>query len=200
MPYSVTETALLLLDLQNEMVDAKGKVGGSGLARVVAERNVLEKAASVLAAARKAGATVVHVRLGFRPDYLDLASVAPRTARMKENKAAIQGTWGTEFPVAVAPREGELVVTKQCVNPFFNTSLLPWLLRRGVRHIAVGGVVTNLVVESTARAADDAGLAVTVLEDCCASPNPDWHRFCVEQILPLFGRVLTSEVFTEELK
>ena len=200
MAYSVTETALLLLDLQNEMVDAKGKVGGGGLARVVAERSVLEKAASVLAAARKAGATVVHVRLGFRPDYLDLASVAPRTARMKENKAAIQGTWGTEFPEAVAPREDELVVTKQCVNPFFNTSLLPWLLRRGVRHIAVGGVVTNLVVESTARAADDAGLAVTVLEDCCASPNPDWHRFSVEQILPLFGRVLTSEAFTEELK
>ena len=35
------KTALLLLDLQNEMVDAKGKVGGGGLAKVVAERGVL---------------------------------------------------------------------------------------------------------------------------------------------------------------
>jgi nicotinamidase-related amidase len=33
----------------------------------------------------------------------------------------------------------------------------------------------------------DAGFAVTVLKDCCAAPNPDWHRFSIENILPLFG-------------
>ena len=29
------------------------------------------------------------------------------------------------------------------------------------------------------------GLAVTVLEDCCAAPNPEWHRFSIENILPM---------------
>lgn len=198
MAYKVSETALLLCDLQNEMVDPQGKVGGGGLAKVVADRRVLENASAVLQAARKAGATVVHVRVGFRADYLDLASVAPRTARLKEHKAVVVGTWGTEFPAIVAPRDDEMVVTKQCVNPFFNTNLLTWLLNRGIRHVAIGGVVTNLVVESTARYADDAGLAVSVLEDCCAAPNADWHRFSTEQILPLFGRVIPSKVLTGE--
>ena len=45
MTYSKDDTALLLLDLQNEMVDPAGKVGAHGLAAVVAERKVLANAA-----------------------------------------------------------------------------------------------------------------------------------------------------------
>lgn len=193
-----SKTALLLLDLQNEMVDPAGKIGAGGLANVVAERGVLQNAANALAAARGAGMPVVFVRLGFRPDYADALSVAPRIARLKANGAAVLGTWGTEFPQAIAPRAEELVVTKQCVNPFFNTGLLNWLLHHGVERVALGGVVTNLAVESTARAADDAGLAVTVLEDCCAAPNPEWHRFSIENILPMFGSVTTVAAFFQD--
>ena len=193
-----SKTALLLLDLQNEMVDPAGKIGAGGLAKVVAERGVLQNAANALAAARGAGMPVVFVRLGFRPDYADALSVAPRIARLKANGAAVVGTWGTEFPQAIAPRADEVVVTKQCVNPFFNTGLLNWLLHRGVERVVLGGVVTNLVVEGTARAADDAGLAVTVLEDCCAAPNPEWHRFSIENILPMFGSVTTVAAFFQD--
>ena len=187
------KTALLLLDLQNEMVDAKGKVGGAGLAKVVAERGVLANARHALDAARSAKMNIVHVRLGFRPDYADALSVAPRVARMKEHGAAIAGTWGTEFPELLAPRADELIVTKQCVNPFFNTGLMTWLLHRSVHKLVFGGVVTNLVVEMTARAADDAGFALPVLEDCCAAPNPAWHAFSVDNILPLFATVSSSK-------
>ena len=129
---SSPKSALLLLDLQNEMVDPKGKVGGGGLAKVVAERQVLENAARALAAARYSGMEVVHVRLGFRADYSDALSVAPRVTKMKENKAAIAGTWGSDFPSIIAPRDNELIITKQCVNPFFNTGLMSWLLHRNI--------------------------------------------------------------------
>ncbi len=195
----MSDTALLLLDLQNEMVDPKGKIGGGGLAKVVEERGVLAAAARALATARDRQTPVVFVRLGFRADYADALSVAPRVARLKANGAAVLGSWGTEFPEAIAPRADELIVTKQCVNPFNNTGLLNWLWSRGVKRIVIGGVVTNLVVESTARAADDSGLAITVLEDCCAAPNPDWHRFSVENILPMFGEVSSSEKFVAAL-
>ena len=190
--------ALLLLDLQNEMVDPKGKIGGGGLASVVEQRCVLSKSATVIDHARKNNIPVVYVRLGFRADYKDALSVAPRIQKLKANKAAILGTWGTDFPEIIAPLEDELVVTKQCVNPFYNTGLMNWLQARGIMRIVIGGVVTNLAVESTARAADDAGLAVTVLEDLCAAPNPEWHEFAVKNTLPLFGNVTTSEEFILE--
>jgi nicotinamidase-related amidase len=188
--------ALLLLDLQNEMVDPAGKIGGGGLAKVVAEREVLSNAAKALTGARSAGVAVVFVRLGFRPDYSDALSVAPRISKLKASGAAILGTWGTEFPESIAPRTDEFIVTKQCVNPFYNTGLMNWLLHRGIERLILGGVVTNLVVESTARAADDAGFAVTILEECCAAPNPEWHHFSIENILPMFGEVTSvSAVF-----
>ncbi len=190
------ETALLLLDLQNEMVDPAGKIGANGLAAVVEQRGVVDKAAKALAAARARGNAVVHVRLGFRADYADALSVAPRIAKLKEHKAAILGSWGTEFPAALTPADGELLVTKQCVNPFFNTGLMNWLSHKGVKHLVLCGVVTNLVVEATARAADDAGFAVTVLEDACAAPNQVWHDFSMQNILPLFAEISKTEAFS----
>lgn len=195
----MTDTALLLIDLQNEMVDPAGKIGAGGLARAAADAGVLDNAARVLAAARRAGLAIVHVRLGFQPGHLDALSVAPRIARLKEHGAALLGTWGTEFPAAVAPVDGELVITKQCVNPFYNTGLLNWLLRHGIRRVVIGGVATNLAVESAVRAADDAGLAPVVLHDCCAAPNADWHRFSIENIIPVFGSTTTADAFIQTL-
>jgi nicotinamidase-related amidase len=159
----------------------------------------VENAAAALAAARKAGIEVIHVRLGFKPDYSDCLSVAPRIAALKANGAAIIGTWGTEFPEALTPAEGELIVTKQCVNPFFNTPLLSHLRSRGIERLFFGGVATPLVVEMTARAADDAGFAPVVLADLCAAPNAEMHAYVLERIIPMFGKVSTGADFAKEI-
>ncbi len=191
-------SALLLLDLQNEMVDPKGKVGAHGLAKIVEERGVLTNAKRCLDAARAAGMAVVHVRLGFRPDYVDCLSVAARITGLKNNRAAILGEFGAEFHPLVAPINGELVVTKQCVNPFFNTGLMTWLMQHGIKTLYLGGVATHLVVESTARFADDAGFAPIVIEDVCAAPNPALHDHFIAMIAPAVGVVTTTDAFVTE--
>ena len=193
------KSALLLLDLQNEMVDPNGKVGAHGLAAIVEERGVLRNARRALEGARRAAMPVVHVRLGFRADYLDCLSVAPRIDTLKANRAAIAGEWGSEFHASVAPADNELVITKQCVNPFFNTGLLPWLLQNQIQRLYLGGVATNLVVESTVRFADDAGFAPVVIRDLCASPNPAWHDFAIANIIPVFGKVIGIDEFEVEI-
>lgn len=191
------KSALLLLDLQNEMVDPRGKVGAHGLAQIVEERGVLANARRCLDAARSAGMAVVHVRLGFRPDYADCLSVAARIGGLKSNRAAIVGEFGTEFHPDVAPADGELVITKQCVNPFFNTGLMTWLMQKGIKRLYMGGVATHLVVESTARFADDAGFAPVVIEDICAAPNPALHDHFITMIAPAVGTVSNSGQFVQ---
>jgi len=193
------KSALLLLDLQNEMVDPAGKIGSHGLATAAAANNVVENAAVALAAAREAGITVVHVRLGFKPDYSDCASVAPRIATLKANNAAVIGTWGTEFPAALTPKDGELVITKQCVSPFTNTPLMAYLKDNGIERLFLGGVATPLVVEMTARVADDAGFAPVVLSDLCAAPSAEMHAYSIERIIPMFGEVTTSADFARRI-
>jgi biuret amidohydrolase len=193
------DTALLLLDLQNEMVDPKGYFGAMGMAKAVADGNVLGNARKILDAARKAGIAVVFVRLGFRADYADSLSVAPRVAKFKAANAAILGNWGTEFPESLKPLAEEMVFTKQGANPFFNTGLLTWLMRRGIKKLALCGVATNNAVEACARFADDAGFASTVLEDCCAAGNPELHRFAIEKILPQFAEIKTADAYIQQL-
>jgi len=192
-------TALLLMDLQNDIVSPEGKMGRHGLAAQAEKRGVLRNAKTVLAAFRSRKLPVAHVRLAFRKDYLDALSVAPRIAKLKEMGAAQAGTWGTEFSPEVAPSDGELVVNKQCVNPFFNTGLYAWLARHSIRTLVLGGVATNVVVESAARYADDAGFAPIVLEDCCSSVSDEMHEFAVTRTLPMFARVVKSAEYLAEL-
>ena len=95
----MTDKALLLLDLQNEMVDPRGKIGGGGLAKIVEERGVLANAVRASDLARRNNIPVVFVRLGFRADYADVLSVASRIARLRR----LPG-WGWYRRVPPGPR------------------------------------------------------------------------------------------------
>ena len=55
--------------------------------------------------------------------------------------------------------------------------------------VVIGGVATNMGVESTARAAHEHGYAVVLAEDATASFSAEMHAFAFEQIFPYLGRV-----------
>jgi len=192
-------TALLVLDVQNELVDPAGKVGSAGFASTVAARGLIPRIASVIAAMRARARPVVYVRVGFRADYADAISRSARLEHLRRQQAIVVGTWGLEFPEAIAPEAGDMVYTKRAVNPFHNTALETWLHRQGIDTVALCGVYTHMVVDSAARYADDAGFVVKVLEDCCASPDPELHRIECERILPLFGTVMSAQAFIDAL-
>ncbi len=194
------KSALILIDLQNELVDPAGKIGAAGMAKAVAENKVLENAGRALSVARKAGVSVVHVRLAFRSDYADALSRAPRITTLKNNKAAILGEWGTEFPTAVAPLADEIIVNKQCVNPFFNTVLFSWLARHNIERLYFGGVATHMAVEHALRAGDDAGYVVNALSDCSTAPAPALHEHSIKNVMPAFGTVTDVAGFEAALR
>ena len=84
-------------------------------------------------------------------------------------------------------------MVKGSVDPFVGTPLLNMLVGRGIRRLAIGGVATKLAVESAVRHAADLVLAVTVIEDLCASFSSEAHDFSTRVILPLFARVVSSD-------
>lgn len=187
------QTALLIMDCQNDIVHPEGKIGRGGAAQQVREHGVLDHIGRLKRAARRAGLPVIYIRVAFRPDYADLLSGSPRFEQIRAAGALQDGTWGAEIHEALAPQAEDLVVTKQCVNPFYGTSLGPLLLRQGIRCLVLCGVATNFVVESTARYAADAGYQVVVVREGCASANAELHRFSLEQVLPAFGAVAGIE-------
>lgn len=184
--------ALLMLDYQVALCEEGPHLRMPPLAAQIAERGVLATAERVLAAARAAGTLVVHVRLAFDPSYRLRTNRLPRFDPYEEQRAMLADSPEAQIVKALAPAAGEPVVDKGCVDPFVGTALRDVLAAEGVTEVVLGGVATNLVVESAARHASDSGLQVTVVEDMCASFRPDFHEFSVTNMLPLFGSVIGS--------
>jgi nicotinamidase-related amidase len=188
-----TRKALLLLDYQVALCEEGPYLRMPPLAEQVKERDVLANAARVLDAARRAGWLVVHVRLAFDPTYVLRTNRHPRFDAYPGQRAMLADSPEAQIVAGLSPIEGEPVVDKGCVDPFVGTALLPMLAGEGVREVVLGGVATNLVVESAARHACDAGLAVTVVDDMCASFRADFHDFSMQNMMPLFGTVTTAD-------
>lgn len=192
----MAKKALLMLDYQVALCEEGPHLKAPPLQAQVAERDVLATAARVLEAARAAGTLVVHVRLAFDPSYKLRTNRLPRFDPYETNRVMLADSPEAQIVAQVAPIEGEPVVDKGCVDPFVGTALREMLAAEGVTEVVLGGVATNLVVESTARHASDSGLQVTIVEDMCASFAPDLHTFAMEKVLPLFGTVTTADELT----
>ena len=187
------DTALLLLDYQVALAQEGDLCLAPPLAAQVRERDVVATASRVLAAARAAGVLVVHVRLAFDPTYRLRTNRLPRFEVYPTNGRMLAGSPEAEIIAPLAPRDGEPVVDKGCVDPFVGTPLRDVLAAEGVGHVVLGGIATHLVVESAARHASDSGLQVSVVEDMCAAPDPALHEHAVTRTLPLFGSVRTAD-------
>ena len=140
-------TALLLIDIQMDYFED----GAFPLDPVQRERTV-DTAERLLAQARQAGTSVVHVR------HESAWSPFLRP-----------GTPGTAIHPRLQPRPGEEVVTKGFPNSFRGTELESFLRSKGIDRLVVGGMIAWMCVQSTVRAAADLGFEVHLVPDMVAS-------------------------------
>ena len=173
-------TALLPLDLQHDNIAATPGIK---------DRQVLEKIARLLEAARRRQLRVIHITASVRRDYLDMPKASALWLKLRESKTLIAGTPGAEIHPLAAPRPDELVINKTCVDPFLTTNLGQALVNFDVNTLVLVGLWTNYVVEATARHAADVGYRVIVVRDCCASNNDENHEFAMTRILPTIATV-----------
>ena len=85
------------------------------------------------------------------------------------------------------------MVTKRNWGAFYGTDLDLQLRRRGIKTIVLGGIATNMGVESTARAAHEHGYSQILVEDAMASRSVEMHAFAVGTVFPLLGLVRSTE-------
>jgi nicotinamidase-related amidase len=179
------KTALVLIDLQ------QGIVG-----RPCAPRSgpdVVGNAERLAERFRALGATVVLVHVTFHPDFKDFLS-PPADAATPFNVSALPPSWSDIVP-ELGPKPGDLLIAKRQWGAFYGTELDLQLRRRGVGTIVLGGISTNIGVESTARSAYEHGYAQVLVEDAMASSTAEMHAFAVKNIFPRLGQVRsTAEV------
>lgn len=185
-------TALLVMDLENDLVHEDGAFKDFGFAQMVKQNDLLGKTAGLLDTARRAGVKVIYISVKFRPGHPELNRTAGLFQAVVEANALVEGTWGAAIHDAVAPREGEPVVTKRSVSAFAGSDLANLLSASGVTTLLLSGVSTNFVVEGTARDAVDRGYNVVVVEDCCASGSQEAHHTALTTALPALATIANS--------
>jgi nicotinamidase-related amidase len=140
---------LLIVDIQNDYFPG----GGFPL---VGPEEAAAAASGLLGSFRAADEPVLHLQHVW--DEPDATFMRP-------------GTPGVEINPAVAPADGEPVLTKAEPNGFLGTDLEAELRERGIDHLVVAGMMTSMCVDATVRAASDLGFTVTVAHDACAAPD-----------------------------
>lgn len=169
----MAKKALILLDLINEIVDEKGKLSGKGYATFIKEHGTLENVQNAISKARKKEIPVIFVNIGFAEDYSDWPENSPLFGAAKKFEALKENTWATELHSSLTKHEHDIVITKKRVSAFSGTSLEKVLKEEEIDTIMMGGVATDLVVQTTARDAHDLDFNVIILEDLCGAANEE---------------------------
>ena len=75
------------------------------------------------------------------------------------------GTEGWRIHPALAPQPGEVILQKRQTNAFVNPALQEELLSRGVQHLIIAGMQTEMCVHATCHGALERGYEVTIVAD-----------------------------------
>merc|ERR1712118_209049 len=143
---------------------------------------MLVKSAALATKARDAGVKIFHAPISFKADASDNPNKALGIlAGCAKDKLFTTGTWNAEFCEAMAPKEGDFVVTgKKGLDAFPNTDLEKQLVADGISTLALCGFLTNCCVESTMRTAFEKGFNVVTVTDCCAATSEEGQKGATE--------------------
>ncbi|MER6463762.1 isochorismatase family protein [Streptomyces sp. NPDC001288] len=156
-------TALVLVDLMDRIV-ALPLEPRKGT-------EVLHTAEELARSFRAAGAPVVLLRVE-----------RPALAEQPPGSGLVAGLRG----------EGDLEIVKRTIGGFQDTGLDARLRGLGVTRLVLGGIATNLGVESTARAAADLGYDLVFVADAMAALTAAEHEASVRLDFPRLGTVVTA--------
>jgi gluconolactonase len=192
-------TALIVQDMQNDVITEGGAFAESGSPQHAKEQNVVENSAKLADACRAKGVPVIHVHYIVEAGAPGLKLNAPLFEGVKEANALVRGTWGAAPADGLEPKDGDYVVEKMRMSGWQGTKLELLLAGLGVDSVIVTGAWTNMSIEHTARTGADKGYTMVVPEDCCSTMNAEWHNASINYALQNVSTVTSSSEVVEAL-
>jgi gluconolactonase len=193
-------TALIIQDMQNDVIIEGGAFADSGAPEHAKAQNVVENVARLAAACREAGVPVIHVWYIVEPGAPGLKQNAPLFQGVKEANALVRGSWGAAPADGLEPLQGDHVVEKMRMNGFFETRLDILLRGLGADTIVITGAWTNMSIEHTARHGADAGYHVWVASDGTSTTGEEWQHAALNYAMTNVASVATCEELARGLK
>ena len=187
------KTALIIQDLQNDVITDGGAFASSGAPAHAKSQNIVQNVSKLAREMRRAGSIVIHVHYIVEPGAPGLKLNAPLFRNLAETKAMVRGTWGAAPVDGLEPQSGDLVVEKMRMNAFHGTRLDTILRGYGIDSLVITGAWTNMSIEHTARHGADAGYEIVVATDGTSTINNEWQNAAINFALQNIADRLSCE-------
>ncbi|MEH7384453.1 isochorismatase family cysteine hydrolase [Bacillus sp. JJ1521] len=177
-------TALLLIDLQKE----------SGTSDVVGMNKIVQNTELLIQTCRENGIPIIYTRHIGRADGVGLANKEP----VNEQGGPIYyhaETETIEIIDEIRPKGNDIVIDKYRYSGFYESSLDLMLKSLKVKHLIVGGVLTDCCVLATVLDAYYRDYQVNLVKDMCGTTTEGAH---MASILMMANWIYDLKVYDAE--
>jgi len=185
MPYDPTETAVIVVDMQNGFCHPDGSLYAEPSEAAVAPVSALVERA------RDAGTPVVYTRDVHPPEQFADAHYYDEFDRWGEH--VVEGSWDAELVADLDVRDADHVVEKHTYDAFYQTDLEGYLDAHGIRDLLICGTLANVCVLHTAGSAGLRDYRPVVVEDALGYITPEHRDYAVDHADWLFGETTTRD-------
>ncbi|MBI2881942.1 MAG: cysteine hydrolase [Candidatus Tectomicrobia bacterium] len=195
-----SDTALLVIDMQNGFVHPEGTFGKRSLNRN--QLAIVPHIRGLVRVCREAGVPVIwSIQEHLKGDVTRRRHKIPSHIEKRNIFVALRGTWDAEVydDLKGEVRPEDHLLYKHRASCFFDTNLATKLRMLGVQMLIVSGVNSNYCVESTIREGYFHDFDIVVPEDCIAGSFPDLHEATLKNVRIYFGAVTNLAEITQKL-
>lgn len=179
----------------NDMINSNLRTGNQAHDKAIEESGIIDASVNLVAAARERGIPIFWIRVERRPDRRDVFDTLTDdfiASGQVPKPPVVHGSHKAANIDELPVHDEDQVILKPRFDPFIGTDLDLRLRSNGIDTILLGGMSTNIGVESCARTAKDRNYHVVVLSDCSFNVNREDHEWTLKRIMPTFARVMTS--------
>jgi nicotinamidase-related amidase len=197
-PIIPSKTGMIFFDALNIYLHP----GGPERRAAVDATGVVGRMKKMADACRKAGIAIFYPAADHRPDHRDFAPQivdqgyqgSPTGQPFMAGPPPVRGgTRDAEVIPEIAPQPADYLIKKHRWSSFFQTHLELSLRTAGIDTLMIAGGAIEIGVASTAYAARDLDYNLIILKDICTASRPGVPEVFMEQVFPIFARVMTVD-------
>ncbi len=189
--------ALLVMDLINDIANENGSVGKDGFYEQANKHKILEHTGKAIAHCREVGIPVIYIVVGFSEGYPEWNENLKVFRNVKNRNQVVLNTWATEVCDELKPMPKEIIVTKNRIDPFYNTNLEIILKNMNIDILYLCGISSDMVVLSTVFSGHDRGYIIRPLIDCISSDD-DYSNECAINTMKKLSTIYNLEKLVME--